>query len=168
MPIKRRARRGKPSAVVVAATIAPSSLKAWHCFAFCRGRDRLVLLERTADCHRNAAGFFMGLNWLCHRFPKTMSVILFIVNVLLSGRRALSELFPGFEQDLMRHGAVPLRAGLGVRIEHPGYDPFPQRDLGWSSYGVSRPTIERAVRRRVETFGDSYRAYMERTGRIFP
>ena len=67
-----------------------------------------------------------------------MSVILFIVNVLLSGRRALSELFPGFEQDLMRHGAVPLRAGLGVRIEHPGYDPFPQRDLGWSSYAVSR------------------------------
>ena len=49
-----------------------------------------------------------------------------------------SELFPGFEQDLMRHGAVPLRAGLGVRIEHPGYDPFPQRDLGWSSYAVSR------------------------------
>jgi hypothetical protein len=33
------------------------------------------------------AGFFMGLNWLCHRFPTTMSVILFIVNVLLSGRR---------------------------------------------------------------------------------
>src|SRR6185312_4877695 len=51
----------------------------------------------------------------------------------------------------MRHGAVPLRAGLGVRIEHPGYDPFPQRDLGWSSYAVSRPTIERAVRRRVES-----------------
>ena len=48
----------------------------------------------------------MGLNWLCHRFPKTMSVILFIVNVLLSGRRALSELFPGFEQDLMRHSGA--------------------------------------------------------------
>jgi 2-polyprenyl-6-methoxyphenol hydroxylase-like FAD-dependent oxidoreductase len=70
--------------------------------------------------------------------------------LLLSGQRALSELFPGFEQDLVRHGAVPLRAGLDVRIERPGYDPFPQRDLGWSSYAVSRPTIERAVRRRVE------------------
>jgi hypothetical protein len=34
MPIKRRARRVKPSAAAVAATIAPSSLKAWHCFAF--------------------------------------------------------------------------------------------------------------------------------------
>ena len=52
--------------------------------------------------------------------------------LLLSGQRALSELFPGFEQDLARAGAVPLRAGLDVRVERPGYDPFPQRDLGWS------------------------------------
>jgi 2-polyprenyl-6-methoxyphenol hydroxylase-like FAD-dependent oxidoreductase len=71
--------------------------------------------------------------------------------LLLSGQRALSELFPGFEQDLARAGAVPLRAGLDVRMERPGYDPFPQRDLGWSNYAVSRPTIERAVRRRLES-----------------
>src|SRR5262245_22697291 len=71
--------------------------------------------------------------------------------LLLSGQRALSELFPGFEQDLARAGAVPLRAGLDVRIERSGYDPFPQRDLGWFSYAVPRPTIERAVRRRVES-----------------
>jgi 2-polyprenyl-6-methoxyphenol hydroxylase-like FAD-dependent oxidoreductase len=71
--------------------------------------------------------------------------------LLLSGQRALSELFPGFEQDLDRAGAVPLRVGLDVRMERPGYDPFPQRDLGWLSYAVSRPTIERAVRRRVES-----------------
>lgn len=70
--------------------------------------------------------------------------------LLLSGQRALSELFPGFDEDLARVGAVPLRAGLDVRSERPGYDPFPQRDLGWFSYAVSRPTIERAVRRRVE------------------
>ena len=71
--------------------------------------------------------------------------------LLLSGQRALSELFPGFEQDLDRAGAVPLRVGLDVRMERPGYDPFPQRDLGWFSYAVSRPTIEHAVRRRVES-----------------
>jgi 2-polyprenyl-6-methoxyphenol hydroxylase-like FAD-dependent oxidoreductase len=71
--------------------------------------------------------------------------------LLLSGQRALSELFPGFEQDLAWAGAVPLRVGLDVRIERPGYDPFPQRDLGWFSYAVSRPAIERAVRRRVES-----------------
>src|SRR5258708_26006709 len=70
--------------------------------------------------------------------------------MLLSGQRALSELFPGFEKDLAQAGAVPLRAGLDVRIERPGYHPFPQRDLGWISYAVSRPTIERAVRARVE------------------
>jgi 2-polyprenyl-6-methoxyphenol hydroxylase-like FAD-dependent oxidoreductase len=75
--------------------------------------------------------------------------------LLLSGQRALSELFPGFEQDLARAGAVPIRAGLDVRVERPGYDPFPQRDLGWSGYAVSRPTIERVVRRRVESSGNT-------------
>jgi 2-polyprenyl-6-methoxyphenol hydroxylase-like FAD-dependent oxidoreductase len=71
--------------------------------------------------------------------------------LLLSGQRALSELFPGFEQDLARVGAVPLRAGLDVRVERPGYDPFPRRDLGWIGHAVSRPAIERAVRQRVES-----------------
>jgi 2-polyprenyl-6-methoxyphenol hydroxylase-like FAD-dependent oxidoreductase len=71
--------------------------------------------------------------------------------LLLSGQRALSDLFPGFEQDLAQAGAVPLRVGLDVRVERPGYDPFPQRDLGWFGYAASRPAIERAVRRRVES-----------------
>jgi 2-polyprenyl-6-methoxyphenol hydroxylase-like FAD-dependent oxidoreductase len=70
--------------------------------------------------------------------------------LLLSGQRALSELFPGFEQDLARAGAVSLRAGLDVRVERPGYDPFPQRDLGWSGYAASRWMIERTVRQRLE------------------
>ena len=64
--------------------------------------------------------------------------------LLFSGQRALNELFPGFEQE-------PLRAGLDVRVERPGYDPFPHRDLGWSGYAASRPAIEHAVRRRVES-----------------
>jgi 2-polyprenyl-6-methoxyphenol hydroxylase-like FAD-dependent oxidoreductase len=70
--------------------------------------------------------------------------------LLLSGQRALRELFPGFEQDLVRAGAVPLRVGLDLRMERPGYDPFPQRDLGWCSYALSRPTIEHTLRSRVE------------------
>jgi hypothetical protein len=47
------------------------------------------------------------------------------------GRRscALDELFPGFEKDLADSGAVPYRAGMDIRIERPGVDPFPQRDL---------------------------------------
>jgi 2-polyprenyl-6-methoxyphenol hydroxylase-like FAD-dependent oxidoreductase len=71
--------------------------------------------------------------------------------LLLGGQRALSDLFPGFERDLAEAGAVPLRVGLDVRVERPGYDPFPQRDLGWFSYAISRPKIEWAVRRRVES-----------------
>jgi 2-polyprenyl-6-methoxyphenol hydroxylase-like FAD-dependent oxidoreductase len=71
--------------------------------------------------------------------------------LLFSGQCALNELFPGFEQDLLRAGAVPLTAGLDVRVERPGYDPFPQRDLGWCGYAASRPAIECAVRHRVES-----------------
>ena len=67
--------------------------------------------------------------------------------LLLSGQRALNELLPGFEQDLARAGAVRLQAGLDPRLEPPGYNPFPQRDLGWCGYAASRPTIERVVRR---------------------
>ena len=71
--------------------------------------------------------------------------------LLLSGQRALSELFPGFEEDLARAGAVPLRVGFDVRMERPGYDPFPKRDLGSSNFAASRPAIEHTVRRRVES-----------------
>src|SRR5262245_47657758 len=70
--------------------------------------------------------------------------------LLAGGQRALGELFPGFESDLVRAGAVPVRVGLDVRVERPGFDPFPQRDLGWDSYAMSRPLIEWTVRRRVE------------------
>lgn len=70
--------------------------------------------------------------------------------LLISGQRALSALFPDFEQDLVRAGAVPIVAGLDLRWENPGYDPFPRRDLGLGAYALSRPAIEHAVRRRVE------------------
>ena len=45
---------------------------------------------------------------------------------------------------------MPLRVGLDVRTERSGYDPIPQRDLGRFSYALSRPTVERIVRSRVE------------------
>jgi len=46
-------------------------------------------------------------------------------------------------------GAVPIRAGLDVRTERPGYDPFPQRDLGFDAYAQSRAQLELSVRHRV-------------------
>jgi 2-polyprenyl-6-methoxyphenol hydroxylase-like FAD-dependent oxidoreductase len=36
--------------------------------------------------------------------------------------------------------------------EMPGYDPFPQRDLGWLVYSMSRPLIELTVRQRVQRY----------------
>jgi 2-polyprenyl-6-methoxyphenol hydroxylase-like FAD-dependent oxidoreductase len=69
--------------------------------------------------------------------------------LLASGQHAFGQLFPGIEGDFDRAGAVPLRAGLDIRLERPGFDPFPQRDLGWSSYALSRPLLEYIVRRRL-------------------
>jgi 2-polyprenyl-6-methoxyphenol hydroxylase-like FAD-dependent oxidoreductase len=69
--------------------------------------------------------------------------------LLIGGERALSELFSGFAEELAGIGAVPLRVGLDVRVERPGYDPFPQRDLGYVNHAMSRAAVEFAVRRRV-------------------
>jgi 2-polyprenyl-6-methoxyphenol hydroxylase-like FAD-dependent oxidoreductase len=69
--------------------------------------------------------------------------------LLVGGQEALCDLFPGFEQDLVAAGAVPLKVGLDLRLERPGFDPFPQRDLGFVGYALSRPLIELTPRRRV-------------------
>jgi 2-polyprenyl-6-methoxyphenol hydroxylase-like FAD-dependent oxidoreductase len=70
--------------------------------------------------------------------------------LFIGGQRALGELFPGFADDLARAGAVPLRLNLDFREEFPGFDPFfPQRDLGWVIYTMSRPLLELVARRNV-------------------
>jgi len=70
--------------------------------------------------------------------------------LLAGGLKALAELFPGIEDDLLRAGAVPLSSSRDVRVERPGFDPYPARDLGVTTYAASRPLIEFALRRRVE------------------
>lgn len=69
--------------------------------------------------------------------------------LLAGGLQALSRLFPGFEESLSQAGAVRLRMGYDDRIERPGYDPFPQRDLGICIYGMTRPLLEFTVRKRL-------------------
>src|SRR5262249_17803962 len=66
--------------------------------------------------------------------------------LLIGGQRALGELMPDFERELLTQGAVRVRSNQDVRLERPGYDPFPQRDLGLHSFTMSRPVIELAVR----------------------
>jgi 2-polyprenyl-6-methoxyphenol hydroxylase-like FAD-dependent oxidoreductase len=65
------------------------------------------------------------------------------------GLNALADLFPGFEEDLQQSGAVKIRAGEDIRLERPGFDPFPKRDMGWDTFSMSRPLLEAVTRRRV-------------------
>lgn len=75
------------------------------------------------------------------------------IHVLLpGGLQALGRLFPGFEESLSRSGAVRLRMGYDYRMERPGYDPFPQRDLGILMYSMTRPLLELTVRRRLADY----------------
>ena len=70
--------------------------------------------------------------------------------LLAGGLKAMTALFPGFEQDLLRAGALPLNGSLEVRVERPGFDPYPARDLGVLTFAASRPLIEFVLRARVE------------------
>jgi 2-polyprenyl-6-methoxyphenol hydroxylase-like FAD-dependent oxidoreductase len=69
---------------------------------------------------------------------------------LAGGQRALGELFPGIEADLQAAGALKSRIALDVLFERPGYDPFPQRDLGLEAFSLSRPLLENVCRRRLQ------------------
>jgi 2-polyprenyl-6-methoxyphenol hydroxylase-like FAD-dependent oxidoreductase len=71
--------------------------------------------------------------------------------LLAGGQRVLEELLPGFRDDLDRVGAVRIRTGLDLLMERPGFDPFPQRDLGFWSASLTRPQLEYCVRRRIES-----------------
>jgi len=65
-----------------------------------------------------------------------------------------------FEHDLAAAGAVPLRVGLDVRIETPGYDPFPRLErwrlgaehAGWKFGWRDAPVAGDPGRRYVETY----------------
>ena len=70
--------------------------------------------------------------------------------LLGGGQLALESLFPGFAAALKVAGAVSYRAELHLLVELPGFDPFPQRDLGWNAYSMSRPLIEHVVRQQLK------------------
>jgi 2-polyprenyl-6-methoxyphenol hydroxylase-like FAD-dependent oxidoreductase len=73
------------------------------------------------------------------------------VHVLLKGGLdALVELFPRFETELELAGAVRARVGSEILFEAPGFDPFPQRDLGFDTLCMTRPLVEFLVRRFVQ------------------
>jgi 2-polyprenyl-6-methoxyphenol hydroxylase-like FAD-dependent oxidoreductase len=73
-----------------------------------------------------------------------------IHGLLPGGCEALDKLFPNIRADLERAGAVKARGGRDVLMERAGFDPFPQRDLGYDMFGLSRPLLEHICRRRLE------------------
>jgi 2-polyprenyl-6-methoxyphenol hydroxylase-like FAD-dependent oxidoreductase len=70
--------------------------------------------------------------------------------LLSGGQKALEGLFPGFQADLNKAGAVIIRAGRDIIWERPGYDPFPVRDLGYDGFAMTRPLIEGVCRRHLQ------------------
>jgi 2-polyprenyl-6-methoxyphenol hydroxylase-like FAD-dependent oxidoreductase len=99
--------------------------------------DQVIVLER--DLLPAAAASRAGTPQARH-----------VHGLLAGGLKALAELFPGIEQDLFRAGALSLNGSLEVRVERPGFDPYPARDLGVLTLAASRPLIECVLRARVE------------------
>lgn len=72
------------------------------------------------------------------------------VHVLLrGGLDALTGFLPDFATELERAGAVRARVGCEIRVESPGFDPFPQRDLAFDTLCMTRPLVEFVARRLV-------------------
>ena len=70
--------------------------------------------------------------------------------LLAGGLKALENIFPGLGNELMRAGAERIDPGFDTLIEVPGRDVWPKIKFGWSTYSMTRPLIERILRRRVE------------------
>jgi 2-polyprenyl-6-methoxyphenol hydroxylase-like FAD-dependent oxidoreductase len=72
-------------------------------------------------------------------------------HVLLGGGlKALENLFPGFGHELILAGAEPMEPGVDMLLEVPGQDVWPRIKLSWPTYSMSRPLIERTLRRQIE------------------
>jgi 2-polyprenyl-6-methoxyphenol hydroxylase-like FAD-dependent oxidoreductase len=73
------------------------------------------------------------------------------IHVLLrGGLDALNKLLPDLETELESAGAVRVQVGSQSRLEIPGFDPFPRRDLGFDYLCMTRPLVEFVIRRLVE------------------
>jgi 2-polyprenyl-6-methoxyphenol hydroxylase-like FAD-dependent oxidoreductase len=70
--------------------------------------------------------------------------------LLAGGLKALGEIYPGFQADLIGAGAVPVRVAQDVRLERPDIGVLPQRDFGRSILCASRPLLEHVLRRRAK------------------
>ena len=120
------------SAVVIGAGIAglaaAAALSDWF--------DQVVLLERDLLPAQPAHRFGTPHDRHTH-------------GLLVGGLQAVEELLPGMIGDFVDLGAVPVRFGQDALEELPDGRVVPQRDFGLCAYGLSRPVLEFAIRRRL-------------------
>src|SRR5260221_1762377 len=69
---------------------------------------------------------------------------------MAGGLKALEHLFPGFGHELEQAGAVPICPTFDMRFEIAGLDPWPRVKSNRQTYAMSRPLMERTLRRQVE------------------
>jgi flavin-dependent dehydrogenase len=76
-------------------------------------------------------------------------------HVLLGGGlSALENLFPGFAHELVRAGVEVINPGLDILNEVPGQDVWPRIKVKWFLCAMSRPLVERTLRRQVQRIGN--------------
>jgi 2-polyprenyl-6-methoxyphenol hydroxylase-like FAD-dependent oxidoreductase len=134
---------GRGTAVVVGGGLA-GCLAAW---ALIGRADRIVVLER--DRYPEPSAFRPGT-------PQSRHAHL----LMEGGRRALQELLPGLDADLLARGAVPVPVPGGLRwLSSGGWMPRFATDLTFVS--CTRPVLDDAVLRRVR--GAPSVTFLERT-----
>jgi 2-polyprenyl-6-methoxyphenol hydroxylase-like FAD-dependent oxidoreductase len=74
--------------------------------------------------------------------------------LVAGGRLALEALFSGFEPQLLAAGAIPCAVSSDYWLGRPGYDPYPKRSLGFSTYSMTRPLIEGVIRNFVNAINN--------------
>jgi 2-polyprenyl-6-methoxyphenol hydroxylase-like FAD-dependent oxidoreductase len=74
--------------------------------------------------------------------------------LLAGGLQALGEIFPDFERDLIKAGAVFVRVGQDALYERPDVGALPRREFDLSILSASRPLIELTLRRRVDAIAN--------------
>lgn len=70
--------------------------------------------------------------------------------LLAGGSRALESLFGGIENKLIKAGAAKVQLNRDVRLEYPGCDFLPRRDLGVPITCQSRPLLEWICRQELQ------------------
>ena len=79
MPARKASAPPASGNASAAAPAALAVLRTWHCFAFLIATAILLYYAKWPILFiAGAVGLFRGLDWLCHRFQRTMRVILVI------------------------------------------------------------------------------------------